>query len=157
MLVATANHGLYDALVGAHVVAAVVGFGSVAVSGVYGATARSPSRAETLEEVRRYFRGRGWAEYLLLTVPFFGLAALSVRPGHHSYSYVWVIAGEAIWVAAVALLLFVVRPAERAVRHAAGSSRPAAARGPGSRLLWASIGSNVLFVVALGFMVTQPR
>jgi hypothetical protein len=165
VVVAASNHGIYDVLVGAHVVAAIVGFGSVAVSGVYGASARrlrpgTPDRAERpeqVEEIRRYFRGHNLVEYLVLVVPFLGVAALALRPGRHGYGDVWVVAGAVIWAAASVLLLFVVRPAEGAIRRAAGSGDRAGAGRYGTRLFWASVAMDVLFVTALAFMVTQPQ
>jgi len=172
-VLAASSQGTYDVLVAFHVVAAVVGFGSVAISGVYGASARRLSartddelrartrygqeRPERVEEIRRYFRGRSLAEYLIVIAPFFGAAALASRPGHHGFGSLWVVAGEIIWVVASALLLLVVRPAEGAIRRAAGAGDLDAARAPGRRLMWASVVTDVLFVIALAFMVTQPR
>ena len=71
---------LYDVLVAVHVVSAVVGFGAVALSGVYGATARHADRPEAQEETARYFRSPGRAEWLIVPVPFLGAAALGARP-----------------------------------------------------------------------------
>jgi hypothetical protein len=165
VVVAASTHGIYDVLVGAHVVAAVIGFGSVAISGVYGASARrlragpqdGADRPEAVEEIRRYFRGRNLVEYLLLVVPFLGVAALALRPGRHGYGDVWVVASEVIWVVAATLLLFVVRPAEGAIRRAAGTGDLGGAGRHGTRLFWASVATDVLFVTALAFMVTQPQ
>ncbi len=168
----TGNQGIYDALVGLHVVCAVVGFGSVAVSGAYGAIARRPPTPKTDEETSRFFRSPSHASHLILAVPIFGLAALGFRPGGADYSAVWVVAGLVIWALAAGLLMGVVRPAEAVLVQAAaarasgpepavGTSdagpEPALVRRAGTRMLWASAGSDVLFVVALGFMVTQAR
>ena len=139
---------VYDALVALHVTAAVVGFGAVAVSGIYGGLAR---RKPGAEETHRYFTGRGWAQYLVLAVPLFGAAAMAVRPGGSEFGDLWAIAGWVIWLAASALLLGVVRPAEAAIRAEDPTARHAAAR-----LMWASVASDALFVVALFLMVTQP-
>jgi hypothetical protein len=147
------NQGIFDVLVALHVVSAVVGFGSVAISGVYGAAARHPDRPDSTEETRRYFRSPGRAEWLILVVPFLGLAALGLRPEGAHLGQVWVVAGFIVWVAAAVLLLAVVRPSEREIRHSTGDPPPVRAA---RRLMWASIGSDVLFVVALALMVTQP-
>lgn len=147
------HQGLFDALVALHVVSAVVGFGAVAISGVYGATARHPDRAETSEETRRYFQSPGRAEWLILAVPFLGLAALGLRPSGAHLGQVWVVAGLVVWLAAAVLLLAVVRPSERQIRTSTGDRLPVPAA---RRLMWASIASDLLFVVALALMVTQP-
>jgi hypothetical protein len=139
---------VYDALVAAHVVCAVVGFGSVALSGVYGGIARRPGEGE---EAARYFASRGWTEWLILPVPFLGAAALAANPAKGNFADVWVIGGISVWVISAALLVGVVRPAEARIR---GGDR---AEQSGRLLMWSSVASDVLFVVALGLMVTQPR
>ena len=139
---------MYDALVAAHVVCAVVGFGSVALSGVYGAIV---SRPGDREETARYFASRGWTELLVLPVPILGAAALAMKPEKGDFADLWVSGGIVAWSAATALLLRVVRPAEASIR------RGIEVEGSGRRLMWASVATDVLFVVALGLMVTQPK
>ena len=150
---------LYDVLVALHVVCAVAGFGAVAVSGAYGAIGRRARDRSGIEEVRRFFSSRSWVAHLLLVAPVFGVAAMAVRPGGSEFGALWAIAGFVIWVAAGALLLGVVRPAEGAVR-AAVAPEPAGPAGSlsvaATRLMWAGAASDVLFVVALLLMVTQP-
>lgn len=139
---------VYDALVAAHVVCAVVGFGSVALSGVYGGFARGSGSGE---DTARYFASRGWAEWLVVAVPFLGAAALASKPQKGDLADVWVIGGIVIWVVAAALLVGVVRPAEAGIRSGADPQRC------GRRLMWSSVAMDVLFVLALGIMVTQPK
>ncbi|HET9076255.1 MAG TPA: hypothetical protein VFN68_04940 [Acidimicrobiales bacterium] len=135
----------YDVLVALHVACAVIGFGTVAVSGAYGALGR---RGADSAEVRRFFAAPLRAEYLILAVPVFGAAAMSVRPGGREFGSLWVVAGFLIWGLASFLLLGVVRPAESEVR----------AGGPGAaRIMWAAGACDALFVIALFLMVTQPR
>jgi hypothetical protein len=154
LLAAASGHaGIFDALLVLHVLSAVVGFGSVAISGVYGAIVRHPDRPGSQEETRRYFQSRGWAELLILAVPVFGVAALGFRPSGADFSDVWVIAGLLLWLAAATLLIAVVRPAERTIRLAPPGFSAAPA---GRRLMWASIACDVLFVFAFAVMVTQP-
>lgn len=148
---------LYDLLVALHVASAVAGFGAVAVSGAYGTVARRARGPERAEEVRRFFATPLRAELLILAVPFLGAAALAERPGGQDYAAAWVLIGAGIWVAASAVLLGLVRPAERRLRDAF-SEDGAPARDTAARtLLWAAAASDLLFVVALFVMVTQPR
>lgn len=180
MVVATAtgHPALYDTLVALHVVSAVVGFGAVALSGIYGATARHPDRPGSAEEAGRYFRSPGRAEWLVLLVPFLGAGALASRPSGADFADTWVVAASIIWLAAAALLLGLVRPAERRIRAATHTDRPVNAKRPdadpdpdpdparlspapelagaGRLLMWGAIGSDLLFVVALVFMIGQP-
>ncbi len=137
-------HAAYDTLVALHVACGLIGFGAVAISGAYGALGR---RGGSSEEIKRYFASPGRAEYLILGVPVFGVAAMAVRPGGAEFGQTWVLLGFGIWVVASALLLQVVRPAEDRIRR----GQPAAAR-----LMWAAGACDALFVVALLLMVTQP-
>jgi hypothetical protein len=146
--------GIYDALVALHVVSAVVGFGAVALSGIYGAIAGRPTEPDAAEESARYFRAPGRAEWLVLAVPFLGAAALGTRPDGADFGDVWVIGGLVIWMAAAGLLLGVVHPAERDLRRGAGSGRPVS--GPARRLKWGAAASDVLFLAALVLMIGQP-
>jgi Predicted integral membrane protein (DUF2269) len=154
LLAATHGHqGVFDVLVGLHVLSALIGFGSVAISGVYGAAARRSDESGLSEETARYFRSRGWPELLILAVPVFGAAAIGFRPGGADFGDLWVIGGFVVWALAAALLLGVVRPAESRIRSAA---EPPDRSGSGGRLMWAAAACDVLFVIALALMITQP-
>jgi hypothetical protein len=152
VLAATSGHqGIFDVLVGLHVVSAVIGFGSVALSGIYGAAARRSEDQGLSEETTRYFGSRGWPELLILAVPVFGAVAIGFRPEGADFGAVWVTGGLVLWALASALLLGVVRPAEKRIRGGGaglGSS--------GTRLMWAAVACDLLFVVALALMITQP-
>jgi len=145
--------GLYDLLVALHVVCAVVGFGAVAISGSYGAAARHLDRPGAAEETQRYFRSRGWAELLIAAVPFLGMGALAAEPAKGELGDVWVLAGLGLWVMAATLLFAVVRPSERRIR----TGQEAEAVAGGRQLMWAAAGCDVFFVLALAFMIAQPR
>ncbi|MDA8044878.1 MAG: DUF2269 family protein [Actinomycetota bacterium] len=158
VVVSSGHPAAYDVLVGLHVLCAVVGFGAVAVSGAYGAIARNvesgASRRQSAEEVRRYFASPSSLENLILIAPLFGMGAMAVRPGGSQFGHLWAVSGVVIWIAAGGLLTAVVRPAERRIRSAGDDLTPVA--NDARRLMWAAAGSDVLFVVALFLMVTQP-
>jgi prepilin signal peptidase PulO-like enzyme (type II secretory pathway) len=140
---------VYDVLVGLHVLAAVIGFGAVAISGVYGATAARPDRPGAVQETERYFQSRGRAELLVLVVPWIGAGALAFRPQGADFGAVWVVAAAVIWLMASALLLLVVRPAEAALRNGGGADA-------GRRLKWGAAAVDLCFVAALVLMIGQP-
>ncbi len=130
---------------------AIVGFGSVALSGAYGMVARGGN----LGELRRYLSGRTSASLGVIIAPVFGIAAMSVRPGGSEYGQLWAIAGMVVWLLAGTLLFAVVRPTEARLRSKAtpvDELRPYA-----TRLAWAGAASDLLFLGALLMMVTQPR
>ncbi len=154
MVAGTSGHeGIYDVLVALHVICAVVGFGFVALSGVYGAAARRPEHQHPWDETTRYFRSSGRPELLILVVPVFGAAALGFRPEGSQFGQVWVVVGLVVWAVAAGLLLMFVRPAEERIRRSGDREE---ARRPATRLAWAAAACDVLFVVALAIMVTQP-
>jgi len=168
----------YDVFVALHVTTAVVGFGSVALSGVYGGSARHLDQETAAEEVRRYFRAPRRAELVLLAVPIFGAVAVALGPGGSGFGEAWVDLGLGLWLVAATLLLGVVRPAGAVLRRASleaeahtgtdesggpdvSADPDAAGTDPapgisGRRLLWASAASDLLFVVALVIMVIKP-
>jgi Predicted integral membrane protein (DUF2269) len=154
VLAATSGHqGIFDVLVGLHVLCALVGFGSVAISGVYGAWIRRTEEPENSEETARYFQSRGWPEFLVLAVPVFGVGAIAFRPEGADFGDLWVVGGLVLWALAAGLLVGVVRPAEKKIR-AGGADL--AVRSSGARLMWAAAASDILFVLALALMITQP-
>jgi hypothetical protein len=152
-VLAAGDPPVFDVLVGLHIACAVIGFGAVAISGSYGASARRVDRPGSVEETQRYFRSRGRAELLIVAVPLFGLGALAAKPTEGDLGDLWVLGGLCIWSVAAVLLLAVVRPAERRIR----TGRPQDAVGGGTRLMWAAAGCDLAFVAALILMVAQPR
>ena len=162
------DNAAYDAFVALHVAAAVVGFGTVALSGVYGGNARRLEKESAAEELRRYFRAPGRLELVLLGVPVFGAAALALDPGGSGFGELWVDVGLGLWVVAAILLLGIVRPAEAVLRralHAAEVPGDPAGDGlisdkelpaAGRRLQWAAAGTDLIFLVALIVMIIKP-
>ncbi|HLI01376.1 MAG TPA: DUF2269 family protein [Acidimicrobiales bacterium] len=160
LVAATTAHTVFDVLVVAHVVCAVLGFGALMLTGVYGFAYRRPDAAG-MEEARRYFGGQGRLELLVLIVPFLGAAALLVQPRGPGLGQLWDLLAAGVWLVAAVVLFAVVRPAERRLRDAL-----AVADGEGewpvvatnaTRLGWAGLGTDLAFVVALLLMIFQPR
>ncbi len=151
---------LFDALVALHVASALIGFGAVAFSGVYGFVAgRVAAGRGGREEAQRYFASSSPAEWLLLAVPFLGAGALAADPNGRGVAQLWAGLAAGVWLVAAVTLLAVVRPAERAIRAgltASGPVGPAVSRAA-SRLGWAAVGTDIGFTVALMLMIWQPR
>jgi hypothetical protein len=154
------NHDVFVVLVAFHVVSAVVGSGAIALSGVYGGSARHPERAGAIDEARRWFAAPNRLALLLLSVPFFGIGALLAGGRSGQFQRAWVIGALIIWVAMAGLLTGVVRPAEQRLRQllAGGGSNldnDAIAR-IARRCTLAAGGCDVGFLLALGLMIWQP-
>lgn len=159
---------VFYVLAGLHVACAIVGFGSIAISGAYGSIGREVGRSRSFEEARRYFSSRNWPEYLVVAVPFFGAAALAAKP-RGDFAQLWVGGALAVWVLALGVLFAVVRPCERLIREtlvavpAGGAdavpldaAAQAEVRRAGTRLAWGSAATDVAFFVALMLMVFRP-
>ncbi len=162
MLTAIDANDLFDALVVVHVICAVVGFGSLLLSGVYGFSVRRPSGRESMDEARRYFASPGRLELLVVVVPFLGLAALLVQPHGRGADQLWALLAAVVWAVAVGVLFTVTRPAERRLRAALESDTPpgqdpATVGAQAARVGWSSVVTDVAFFVALLLMVFQPR
>ncbi len=151
---------LESALIVAHVLAAVVGFGALGATGGYARAARRSDAGPLPAAVRRYFApGRNLAGLALFLVPVFGVALLATGHWHAlRQPFPWV--GIGAWVAAAGLATAVSWPAEREIRALLAADAPFE-----QRRLWALArrceraagAAAVLFVVALAFMVVQPR
>ena len=148
---------LFDILVALHVACAVVGFGSLALSGVYGFGTGRRRGARDLEEARRYFAAPGRLEFLILVVPFIGAAALIVQPGGRGLAQLWAGLAAAVWLVAAVALIRVIRPAELRVREALAAGEVEDAARAARRVGWGATVTDLAFVVALGLMVFQPR
>jgi hypothetical protein len=149
---------LFVAFVTLHVVSAIVGSGAIALSGVYGGTARHLERAGSLDEARRWFATPNLAALALLAVPFLGIGALISGGRSAQLDHAWVLGAFVIWVAMAGLLTAVIRPGERVLRELLTESEidyPRAAA-VARRLSLAAGGCDIGFVIALGLMVWQP-
>jgi hypothetical protein len=159
MLATTGDHEVYSVLVVIHVACALIGFGSLMLSGVYGFSHRRPQGAGAIEEARRYFSSPGHLELLILPVPFLGVAALLVQPDGKGAAQLWDLVAAGVWVVAVIVVFGVARPAERRIREALRVEEVdqdvvgAQAR----RLGWAGVSTDVAFFVALMLMIFQPH
>ncbi|MDQ6783329.1 MAG: DUF2269 family protein [Actinomycetota bacterium] len=147
-----------------HAVTAVAAFAAMAMSGVYGATARRLRRPGAAEEVRRFFAKPSSADGAVLAVAPLGVTALLLDPHGAGLGQLWVWAAIVAWVVASLVWFAVVRPAGKAIAQAAGrgDGEPtgpravAILRAQGRRLAYAGAITDVVFVVALGLMVFQP-
>lgn len=151
----------YDVLVVAHVLSALVGFGSVGLSGLYASRARSARRPEEQASLRRYFApGRNWAERSLLLTPVLGgvLLATGDRPAA-SQPWPWI--GLGLWLLAAGVTSALCWPSERLLQawFAGGGDRgdEAVLASALRRLERGASVVSVLFVVAVVVMIAQPR
>lgn len=108
---------LYTILLMAHVLCAVVGFGTMVATGAQAARARRGPAAAGSDGVRRYFRpGVNWAGRVLYGVPVFGFFLLGASQGAFSAGDGFVVVGLVLWFVAAGLAEAVVWPGERRIQ-----------------------------------------
>lgn len=114
----------YDVVLLAHVLAALIGFGAVVVSGGYAlALLRLGPGSET---VRRYYRpGVNWAGRILFMVPVLGVVLIALSHGRWAYSDGWIGLGLVLWAFAVLVAEMALWPAERRLQAVVADPSPA--------------------------------
>jgi hypothetical protein len=107
----------YTSLLLLHVLCAVVGFGTMAVTGVQAARARRGPSWPGSEGVRRYFRpGVNWAGRVLYGVPVFGFSLIGASHGAFRAADSFVVIGLVLWLVATLMAEAVVWPGERRIQ-----------------------------------------
>lgn len=152
-----------------HVVAAVVGFGALVVSGVQGLLLSRAGDGARVDDLRRFFRpGVNWAARTVYLVPVLGASLVAVGRRQYGFGDAFVLAGLVLWAATVLLAEAVLWPAERQVQaalHPRDGDRlgdpPPAALAPGTRRAARRLAAGapvvaLLFLVAVGVMVARP-
>jgi Predicted integral membrane protein (DUF2269) len=156
---------LYTILLMLHVLCAVVGFGTMVVTGVEAARARRGPSGAGAEGVRRYFRpGVNWAGRTLYGVPVFGFSLIEASDGAFRSGDGFVVVGLMVWLVAAVLAEVVVWPGERRIQVEltkgwGGDSDVALARSLDRdcrQVAAAAAVLAVLFVAATVIMVGKP-
>lgn len=152
----------YDILLVAHVAAAFVGFGSIAIAGWAAAVGRSSSDPATDERVTRFFRpGVDWPGRVIFLVPLLGLTML-FGGDHPDIAKAWPWAGLALWTVTAGVATARLWPAEQraqgelvAIRDG-DSSRAGLFRTACGEMERSAALVSICFVVAVALMIWQP-
>ena len=173
---------LFDLVLLAHVVAAVVALGTVVASGVAAVRMLAAAGRPPSPWVARYFApGVNWAGRVLYGVPLLGLVLIGLSRGEDRPTDPWVLAGLGLWALAAGLAEGVLWPAERRVQArlaellpSSAVSVPSAGAGGGAvgaegagsaggavatacrRMGWAAAGIAAVMVAAMVVMVARP-
>jgi uncharacterized membrane protein len=148
---------LFEAVLAAHILCAVVGFGSVAVTGGYASLARPrPDRGAVPDAARRYFRpGPSWASRVIFLVPVFGLV-LAGMSGGSDFRQPWLWIGSGLWLFAAALAVGLVWPAERRLASIVNEGATGSIDGPSWRASLAAGAIDIAVVAAFVVMLARP-
>ena len=157
---------LYDLLLVAHVVVAVVGFGAIAAAGLAASSARGCRDPAGDEAVRRFFKtGPDWPARFILGVPLLALALLfgGDRAAVH-FPWPWI--GLSLWTLATGVATALCWPAEHNAQRALVALQAAAPEASDGllgqfreecrRIELAAGAISVCFVAAVLVMIFQP-
>jgi uncharacterized membrane protein len=139
---------LFTVLLLAHVLSALVGFGSMALTGLFAWRAAGGPATPFAPQVRRYFRpGVNWAGRLVYLVPVFGVALILTSPHSYGFGDRFVQTGVGLWVLAAGLAESLVWPAERRIQDIVSGEWAELAGEDLSRLCRQVAGAALLLVV----------
>ena len=142
----------YTLLIAAHVLAALVGFGTILLTAVYATMAR---RAPSEQTVQNYFRpGTNWPARSLYAVPVLGLMLVKATNGTYDLAQGWIVASLAISCLVIALAQLVVWPGERTIGAALIGSGGASGMTSAELKLASSRVASAAVVIEIGFVVT---
>jgi uncharacterized membrane protein len=147
---------LYDVVLLAHILSALVGFGAVAPAGGYALVLRRPGPRSA--SVFRYYRpGVNWGGRILFLVPVFGFVLIGISHGAWSLSDGWITIGLALWAISALVAEMVLWPAERRLQQAVAEDRPGdELHRTCSEVAALAAGFVVVLVVATTVMVAKP-
>jgi hypothetical protein len=154
-----ARDAAYDIVLVAHVLAALVAFGAVAVAGAYAWALRS--RGASTESLRRYYRpGVNWAGRVLFLVPVLGVALVAMSDGDWSFSDAWIAIGLVLWLGCALIAEMALWPTERKLQLAVdgpdGSAGTVEVQKECLRVAGMALGVMVVLVAATVLMVAKP-
>lgn len=123
----------YQIVLIAHILCAIVGFGSVIFNGVYATQGRIRGTREALVIAEaNHIVTEGWARWFIFATPLLGIVLVLMSHGAWSFGQTWVWLALALTVGSVALAQTVLVPAERKIRSLLGELSASSAGGCGS-------------------------
>jgi len=147
----------YVALLLAHVVAAVLGYGALGTTGAYARAARRSADPFSSATLAKFFGpGRPIASRLVLLVPILG-GALVLASGRDAASaaYPWI--GLVLWLTSAGIAYYLMWPAESTAQDLFANARDRAdLRQACLRLEVGAALTSLIFLAALVVMIGQP-
>ena len=166
------NSGIYKFVLVLHLLAVIVGFGSVFLMGVFGAKAKARGGREgaAVGEVA-FDVARSWSEWFIYAVPVFGILLVLLSDDEIRFSEAWISWSFLLYIVALGITHAVQIPNVRRINQlagelAAGAPHAAGSGGPppqvaeldtrGKRAAATGAVLNLITVVILFLMVWQP-
>ncbi len=152
-----------------HLIAVVVGFGTVTLNGVRGAEAKKRPGPGGLAIGESGFRLNMLAQNFIYAVPVFGIGLVVMSDGAWTFGQAWISAALGLYIVGIAVSHAVLIPSEKRMNVLAAelvATTPSSAGGPPPQVVemeglekkMAAAGTflNVLVVVFLALMVFKP-
>lgn len=144
---------IYDAILLAHIVCAIGGFGANGLAGLY-AGQLDPSPSEGA--IKYFSASKFYAEKLLYLIPVFGLTLIAVSHGASELTEPWVIFGITAWITAIGVAHSLVWPNERRISALIDSRDKTSLKKIGKKVSVGAMILDVIFVVTFIVMLIQP-
>ena len=157
MPVATVGSFGYNLLLLLHIAAAIVGFGGVALAGLYNRKAmRAGSAAANISTVN--FEVNKISEYAIYAVFVLGIGLVGASGGLYKFSQAWVSAAFALYIVGVGVAHGLLIPSHRKLNTALASSGPDSPEvaSLNSRLAIGGAINNLVLVAILVLMIWKP-
>ena len=166
------NSGIYKFVLVLHILAVIVGFGSVFLMGVFGAKAKARGGREGAAIGEAAFEvGRDWSEWFIYAVPVLGIVLVLLSDDEIRFSEAWISWSFLLYIASLGITHALHLPNLRrmnqlAAELAAGAPPGAGSGGPppqvaeldarGKRAAAVGAALNLTMIVILFLMVWQP-
>ncbi|MDY7103264.1 MAG: hypothetical protein S0880_18940 [Actinomycetota bacterium] len=149
---------LYNLVLLLHILAAIVGFGGIALNSIYLARARAlpGQQGHAVLEANSFVTSKV-SEMAIYATFLFGIVLIIVSDGAIEFSEGWISAAFAVMIIMVGVIHGMIRPATRQLIELSGSgSGTGEAGGLERRVTIGTAVLNVLLVIALALMIWQP-
>ena len=155
---------MFELLVFLHLVAVVVGIGTVFLNGVYANISMKRQGAEGLAVSEANFEVSALAEKFIYAIPVFGILAVLASDDAYDFAETWIWLSTLLYVIAIGISHSIVIPGHRRMNElsrAMGSGQGGQAEGEemasiGKRMAPAGLALDLLALVIIGLMVWKP-
>lgn len=155
---------MFELLVFLHLVAVVVGIGTVFLNGVYANISMKRQGAEGLAVSEANFEVSALAEKFIYAIPVFGILAVLASDDAYDFAETWIWLSTLLYVIAIGISHSIVIPGHRRMNELSrvmGSGQGGQAEGEemasiGKRMAPAGMALDLLALVIIGLMVWKP-
>ena len=169
MLAVGLNSGIYKFLLVLHILSVIVGIGAVMLNGLYASQTAKRKGPEGRAISEANYWVSGIAEYVIYTIPIWGILLILVSDDAWKFSQTWIWLALLLYIAAVGIAHAIMIPGHKRINEllaemetvpasGAGGAPPQAAEAQqvGQRLAAGGMALNLLVVIIIALMVWKP-